>query len=153
MPQEPLPAQAQAAVKRGGKFVSLGYFATSAVEAALSVARSPEAARSVESQGTLLGMPSGAGVKKEDMVRPAHSFCMCITEGTRNTRKTRPANLCAHISLFHTQTDSKTTVPDLSITPTTELTKLSPASRTSRRAARAAPHTGRTFTALYLVRS
>ena len=90
-------------MKRGGKFVSLSYFATSAVEAALSVARSPHgwaAARSVESQGTLLGMPSGAGVKKEDMVRPAHSFCMCITEGTRNTRKTRPANLCAHISLL-----------------------------------------------------
>ena len=90
---------------RGGKSVSLCYFTTSAMKAALSVARSPDGravARSMESQGTLLGMPSGAGVKEEDMDRPAHSFCMCITEGTRNTRKTRPANLCAHISLFHT---------------------------------------------------
>ena len=64
-------------MKRGGKFVSLGYFATSAVEAALSVARSPEAARSVESQGTLLGMPSGAGLEEEDTVRP-HIRSACL---------------------------------------------------------------------------
>ena len=76
---------------RGGKFVSLCYFTTSAMKAALSVARSPDGravARSMESQGTLLGMPSGAGVKEEDMDRPAYSFCMFITEGTRNTKST-----------------------------------------------------------------
>ena len=98
---------------RGGKSVSLCYFTTSAIKAALSVARSPDGravARSMESQGTLLGMPSGAGVKEEDMDRPAYSFCMFITEGTRNTRKTRPA---PQNSLFHTDTVTKTTVPDL----------------------------------------
>ena len=69
----------QAQVRRGGKQVSLGHFAT-AEEAALRVARSPEgqaAARRAasaapqlseeEGKGTVPPMPPGAFVKEEDM--------------------------------------------------------------------------------------
>ena len=61
----------QARAKRGGKKVSLGYFAT-AEEAALCVARSLEGraaagrAAAAESQG----MPSGASLKEEGTVPP-----------------------------------------------------------------------------------
>ena len=76
-PGNPKPYQAR--VRRGGKDVSLGYFAT-AEEAALNVARSPEgkaaAKRAVsvapqlseeEGKGTVPPMPPGAFVKEEDM--------------------------------------------------------------------------------------
>ena len=67
----------QAEVKRGGKKVSLGHFAT-AEEAALCLARSPEgraaaakrAAPQVseeEGKGTVPPMPPGAFVKEEDV--------------------------------------------------------------------------------------
>ena len=70
----------QAKVKRGGKMVHLGYFAT-AEEAALCVARSPEgqaaakraAAQQLseeEGKGTVPPMPPGAFVKEEDMPSP-----------------------------------------------------------------------------------
>jgi len=66
----------QAQVKRGGKTVSQGYFAT-AEEAALCVARSPEgqaaagrAAAAAESQGTHPVMPSGSSLKEEGTVPP-----------------------------------------------------------------------------------
>ena len=65
----------QARVKRGGKKVSLGCFAT-AEEAALCVARSPEGqaaaerAAVVESQGMLPAVPSGASLKEEGTVPP-----------------------------------------------------------------------------------
>ena len=71
MPGRPKPYQAK--VKRGGKDVHLGYFAT-AEEAALCVARSPEgraaARRAAESQGALPAVPSGASLKKEGTVPP-----------------------------------------------------------------------------------
>ena len=72
-PGQPRPYQAK--VTRGGKQVSLGCFAT-AEEAALCVARSPEEqaaagrAASVESQGTLPAVPSGASLKLEDTAPP-----------------------------------------------------------------------------------
>ena len=79
-PGRPRPYQAY--VRRGGKQVSLGYFAT-AEEAALCVARSPEgqaAAERVvsappprseeESQGTPLAMPSRAVLKEAGTVPP-----------------------------------------------------------------------------------
>jgi len=66
----------QAQVRRGGKTVSQGHFAT-ADEAALCVARSPEgraaagrAAAAAESQGTHPAMPSGASLKEEGTVPP-----------------------------------------------------------------------------------
>ena len=76
-PGNPKPYQAQ--VKRGGKAVSLGRFAT-AEEAALYVARSPEgqaaaaaakrASSSEEGQGTGPTMPPGAILKEEGAVPP-----------------------------------------------------------------------------------
>ena len=76
-PGKPKPFQAQ--VTRGGKKVHLGHF-TTAEEAALHVARSPEgqaaAKRAVsaapllseeEGKGTVPPMPPGALVKEEDM--------------------------------------------------------------------------------------
>jgi hypothetical protein len=85
-PGQPKPYQAR--VRRGGKDVSLGYFAT-AEEAALCVARSPEgraaaAAQaaaeraapapqplaSEEGQGTAPAMPPGAVLKEEGAVPP-----------------------------------------------------------------------------------
>jgi hypothetical protein len=65
----------EARVRRGGKMVSLGCFAT-AEEAALCVARSPEGraaaarAAAAESQGTLSAVPSGASLKVEGTVPP-----------------------------------------------------------------------------------
>ena len=71
------PKPYQARVRRGGKQVNLGYFAT-AEEAALCVARSPEgrtaAAKQAapqlseeEGKGTVPPMPPGAFVKEEDV--------------------------------------------------------------------------------------
>ena len=63
----------QAKVRRGGKQVSVGYFAT-AEEAALCVTRTPEGqaaagrAASAAKQGTLPTMSSGASLKEEDTV-------------------------------------------------------------------------------------
>jgi hypothetical protein len=65
----------QARVRRGGKMVYLGYFAT-AEEAALCVARTPEGraaagrAAAAESQGALPAVPSGARPKEEGTVPP-----------------------------------------------------------------------------------
>jgi len=65
----------EARVKRGGKRVHQGYFATAA-EAALCVARSPEGraaagrAAAAESQGTPPAVPSGASLKEEGTVPP-----------------------------------------------------------------------------------
>ena len=67
----------QARVRRGGKVVSLGYFAT-AEEAALCIARSPEGRAAAakraapqlseeEGKGTVPPMPPGAFVKEEDV--------------------------------------------------------------------------------------
>jgi hypothetical protein len=72
-PGRPKPYQAQ--VRRGGKDVSLGSFAT-AEEAALCVARSPEGraaagrAAAAEGQGTLPAVSSGASLKEEVTVPP-----------------------------------------------------------------------------------
>ena len=72
-PGRPKPYQAR--VKRGGKAVYLGYFAT-ADEAALCFARSPEGraaagrAAAAESQGTLPAVPSGA-IPREKGMTPA----------------------------------------------------------------------------------
>jgi len=69
------PKPYQARVRRGGKEVSLGSFAT-AEEAALHVARSPEGraaaarAKAAGSQGTHPAVPSGASLKEEDTVPP-----------------------------------------------------------------------------------
>jgi len=65
----------QAQVRRGGRTVSLGCFAT-AEEAALCVARSQEGraaagrAAEVEGQGALPAVPSGASLKEEGTVPP-----------------------------------------------------------------------------------
>jgi len=65
----------EARVKRGGKMVYLGYFAT-AEEAALCVARTPEGqaaagrAAAVEGQDTLPAVPSCASLKEEGTVPP-----------------------------------------------------------------------------------
>ena len=64
----------EARVRRGGKQVGLGYFAT-AEEAALFVARSPEgqeAARkaAASEDGNAPGMPPGATLKEEGAVPP-----------------------------------------------------------------------------------
>jgi hypothetical protein len=72
-PGKSKPFEAQ--VKRGGKKVSLGYFATAA-EAALCVARTPEGraaaarAAAAKSQGTLPAVPSCASLKEEGTVPP-----------------------------------------------------------------------------------
>ena len=70
-PGKPKPYKAE--VRRGGKQVSLGNFAT-AEEAALCVARSPEgqaaAGRVADSQGTNPAMPSGA-ISTEKGMTPA----------------------------------------------------------------------------------
>ena len=73
-PSKPKPYQAK--VRRGGKQVSLGSFAT-AEEAALCVARSPEGRAAAEraapqlseeeGKGTVPPMPPGAFVKEEDV--------------------------------------------------------------------------------------
>eukprot|EP00964_Phaeocystis_antarctica_P044929 scaffold25824_cov58-Phaeocystis_antarctica.AAC.4 len=65
----------QARVRRGGQQVHLGFF-TTAEEAALCFARSPEgqaaagSAAAAESQGTLPTIPSGAFLKEEGTVPP-----------------------------------------------------------------------------------
>ena len=73
-PGRPKPYQAE--VRRGGKNVHLGCFATAA-EAALCVARTPEgravaAARAAAagSHGALPAVPSGASLKEEGTVPP-----------------------------------------------------------------------------------
>jgi len=72
-PGRPKPYQAQ--VRRGGKYVHLGMFAT-AEEAALCVARTPEGraaagrAAAAEGQGTLPAVPPGASLKEEGTVPP-----------------------------------------------------------------------------------
>ena len=65
-------------MRRGGKYVSLGSFAT-ADEAALCVARSPDgqaaarrATASEEGQGSPPAMPPGAALKEERAVPPMH---------------------------------------------------------------------------------
>jgi hypothetical protein len=83
-PGKPKPFEAR--VKRGGKVVYLGYFAT-AEEAALCVARSPEGraaaarAAAAESQGTLPAMPSGASLKEEGTVPPMPPGAIVKEEG------------------------------------------------------------------------
>ena len=73
MASKPKPYQAQ--VWRDGKNVFLGYF-TTAKEAALCVARSPEGqaaaerAAAVESQDTLPAVPSGVILKEEEGTLP-----------------------------------------------------------------------------------
>ena len=75
LPRPGKPKPYQARVRRAGKPVTLGNFAT-AEEAALCVARSPEgraAARRAavaEGQGTLPAVPSGASLKEEGTVPP-----------------------------------------------------------------------------------
>jgi hypothetical protein len=72
-PGQPKPYQTR--VRRGGKLVYLGKFAT-AEEAALCVARTPEGraaaarAAAAENQGTIPAVPSGASLKEEDTVPP-----------------------------------------------------------------------------------
>jgi hypothetical protein len=70
------PKSYQVEVRRGGKKVHLGYFAT-AEEAALCVARTPEGravaagrAAVAEGQGTLPAAPSGASLKQEGTIPP-----------------------------------------------------------------------------------
>jgi hypothetical protein len=72
-PGRPKPYKAR--VKRGGRMLHLGSFAT-AEEAALCVARTPEAqaaagrAAAAGSQGALPAVSSGASLKDEDTVPP-----------------------------------------------------------------------------------
>ena len=72
-PGQPKPYAAQ--VRRGGKVVSLGYFAT-AEEAALCVARTPEGARAAAQKAAASeevntpAMPPGATLKEEGAVPP-----------------------------------------------------------------------------------
>ena len=71
-PGQPKPFKAH--VRRGGKLVYLGYFAT-AEEAALCIARSPEgraAARkaAASEEGNAPAMPPGATLKEEGAVPP-----------------------------------------------------------------------------------
>ena len=72
-PDKPKPHQVQ--VRRGGKMVHLGMFAT-AEEAALCAARTPEGraaagrAAAAEGQGAPPAVPSGASLKEEGMVQP-----------------------------------------------------------------------------------
>jgi hypothetical protein len=76
----------KAQMRRGGKLVHLGYFAT-AEEAALCVARTPEGraaaarAAAAESQGTLPAVPSGASLKKEGTVPPMPAGAFVKDEG------------------------------------------------------------------------
>ena len=73
-------------MRRGGKEVYLGYFAT-AEEAALCVARTPEGqaaaerAASAESQGMLPAVPSGAILKEEGTVPPMPPGTLVKEEG------------------------------------------------------------------------
>jgi hypothetical protein len=83
-PGQPKPYEAR--VRRGGKKVYLGYFAT-AEEAALCVARSPEGraaaarAAAAEGQGTLPAVPSGTSLKEEDTVPPMPPGAFVKKEG------------------------------------------------------------------------
>jgi len=83
-PSQPKPYQAR--VRRGGKQVHLGCFATAA-EAALCVARSPEGraaaarAAAAESQGAPPAMSSGASLKEEDTVPPMPPGAFVKEEG------------------------------------------------------------------------
>jgi len=83
-PGQPKPYKAQ--VRRGGKMVSLGSFAT-AEEAALFVARSPEGraaaarAAAAESQGAPPAVSSGASLKEEDTVPPMPPGAFVKKEG------------------------------------------------------------------------
>ena len=82
-PGQPKPYQAQ--LKRGGKLVHLGTFAT-AEEAALCVARSPEgqeAARkaAASEEGNTPAMPPGATLKKEGVVPPMPPGAFVKEEG------------------------------------------------------------------------
>jgi len=83
-PGRPKPYQAK--VRRGGKKVRLGSFAT-AEEAALCVARSPEGraaagrAAAAEGQGTLPAVPSGVSLTKEGTVPPMPPGAFVKEEG------------------------------------------------------------------------
>jgi len=83
-PGQPKPYQAK--VRRGGKVVSLGCFAT-AEEAALCVARTPEGraaagrAAAAEGQGAHPAVPSGASLKEEDTVPPMPPGAFVKEEG------------------------------------------------------------------------
>jgi len=86
-PGQPKPYQAR--VRRGGKDVYLGCFAT-AEEAALCIARSPEgraaagraaAADTAEGQGTLPAVPSGASLKEEGTIPPMPPGAFVKDEG------------------------------------------------------------------------
>jgi predicted DNA-binding WGR domain protein len=83
-PGHPKPYQAR--VWRGGKQVSLGYFAT-AEEAALCVARTPEGraaarrAAAAESQGAPPAASSGASLKEEGTVPPMPPGAFVKAEG------------------------------------------------------------------------
>ena len=83
-PGQPKPYQAR--VKRGGKRVSLGYFAT-AEEAALHVARTPEGkaaagrTAAAEGQGTRAAVPPGASLKEEGTVPPMPPGAFVKEEG------------------------------------------------------------------------
>jgi len=83
-PGQPMPYQAR--VKRSGKDVHLGTFAT-AEQAALCVARSPEGraparrAAAAESRGTLLAVRSGASLKEEGTVPPMPPGAFVKDEG------------------------------------------------------------------------
>ena len=77
----------EAQVRRGGKKVYLGCFAT-AEEAALCVARSPEGqaaagrAAAAETQGTFRAVPPGASLKEEGTVPPMPPGTFFKEEGT-----------------------------------------------------------------------
>jgi len=83
-PGQPKPYQAR--VKRGGRTVHLGMFAT-VEEAALCVARSPEGqaaavrAAAAEGQGTPPAVPSGASLKEEGTVPPMPPDAFVKAEG------------------------------------------------------------------------
>jgi len=76
----------KAQVRRGGKLVQLGYFAT-AEEAALCVARTPEGraaagrAAAAEGQGAAPAVPSGASLKEEGTVPPMPPGAFVKEEG------------------------------------------------------------------------
>jgi len=83
-PGKPKPYQAR--VRRGGKKVSLGNFAT-AEEAALCVARTPEGraaarrAAAEEGQGALPAVPPGVSLKKEGTIPPMPTGAFVKEEG------------------------------------------------------------------------
>ena len=76
----------QARVRRGGKQVSQGYF-TTAEEAALCVARTPEGraaarrAAAEEGQGALPAVPPGVSLKKEGTIPPMPTGAFVKEEG------------------------------------------------------------------------